>query len=379
MQRAAALLLCLSACVAQETATKEPRKVEFEAVVNEEGGRAAFSWTEGEDVTEKATAYCKENTKEELWERCISAVKQQVAASLMEAELPALDLEVQVAEDKTATFSHAAGGDLRLEAHTFCSEYVAEDKVPVCAHHLVQGAVQKAQQLAAAGEEGAGAAADAGGAAAGASQDAAPAKTAPKQDAAPAKTAPKQQTQQTQRTPSDWARLVGPALVARGGASISADALEKKKNVAFLFAADWCKPCRDFVPKLVKYYELAKRKGDDKLEILWVSASRSQEAFDAYLKEMPWPAAPFPIAGRLVQAFQQKGHAKGFPTLCFMDTNEVGGVITCDGVQKVMADEYGLTMPYRSPIQNVKRMVQAVAGVVKALPRARGGGAAKTK
>merc|ERR1719377_509679 len=147
MQRAAALLLCLSACVAQETATKEPRKVEFEAVVNEEGGRAAFSWTEGEDVTEKATAYCKENTKEELWERCISAVKQQVAASLMEAELPALDLEVQVAEDKTATFSHVEGGDLRLEAHTFCSEYVAEDKVPVCAHHLVQGAVQKAQRL----------------------------------------------------------------------------------------------------------------------------------------------------------------------------------------------------------------------------------------
>ena len=364
------MLLC--ACgVAQETA-KEPRKVEFEAVVNEEGGRAAFSWTEGEDVTEKATAYCKENTKEELWERCISAVKQQVAASLMEAELPALDLEVQVAEDKTATFSHVEGGDLRLEAHTFCSQYVAEDKVPVCAHHLVQGAVQKAQQLAAA-EEGGAAAADASAGAGGASQDAAPAKTAPKQ------TTSAQKQTQTQRTPSDWARLVGPALVARGGASMSADSLEKKKNVAFLFAADWCKPCRDFVPKLVKYYELAKRKGDDKLEILWVSASRSQEAFDAYLKEMPWPAAPFPLAGRLVQAFQQKGHAKGFPTLCFMDTNEIGSVITCDGVQKVMADEYGLTMPYRSPIQNVKRMVKAVAGVVKALLRALGVGAAKTK
>ena len=376
MQRTVALLL-LACSAAQDTATKEPRKVEFEAVVNEDGGRAAFSWTEGEDVTEKATQYCQENTKEELWERCISAVKQQVAASLMEAELPALDLEVQVAEDKTATFSHAEGGDLRLEAHTFCSEYVAEDKVPVCAHHLVQGAVQKAQQLAAAGDEGA--TADAAAGAAAASQDAAPAKTAPKQDAAPAKTAPNQQTQQTQRTPSDWARLVGPALVARGGASVSADALEKKKNVAFLFAADWCKPCRDFVPKLVKYYELAKRKGDDKLEILWVSASRSQEAFDAYLKEMPWPAAPFSIAGRLVQAFQQKGHAKGFPTLCFMETNEIGSVITCDGVQKVMADEYGLTMPYRSPIQNVKRMVQAVAGVVKALLRALGVGAAKTK
>ena len=82
---------------------------------------------------------------------------------------------------------------------------------------------------------------------------------------------------------------------------------------------------------------------------------------------------------RVGPGYQQKGHAKGFPTLCFMDTTEVGGVITCDGVQKVMADEYGLTMPYRSPIQNVKRMVKAVAGVVKALLRALGVGAAKTK
>ena len=198
--------------------------------MSEEGGRAAFSWTEGEDVTEKATQYCKENTKEELWERCISAVKQQVAASLMEAELPAFDLEVQVAEDKTAaTFSHAEGGDLRLEAHTFCSEYVAEDKVPVCAHHLVQGAVQKAQQLAAAEEGGAAAAhasraQGAGGAAAGGAQGAAAACAAqrparrrarearhsarrPRRQSRPS---PRAKATQTQRTPSDWARLVGP-------------------------------------------------------------------------------------------------------------------------------------------------------------------------
>jgi len=33
---------------------------------------------------------------------------------------------------------------------------------------------------------------------------------------------------------------------------------------------------------------------------------------------MPWPAVPFELAGRVVQAFQQTGRAKGFPTLCFM-------------------------------------------------------------
>ena len=159
---------------------------------------------------------------------------------------------------------------------------------------------------------------------------------------------------------------------------MSADALEKKKNVAFLFAADWCKPCRDFVPKLVKYYELAKRKGDDKLEILWVSASRSSGAFRR-ISERDVARGAVPARGRLAQAFQQKGHAVGFPTLCFMDTNEVGSVITCDGVQKVMADEYGLTMPYRSPIQNVKRSSVGRRGRRSALLRAYWVGGAKTK
>ena len=131
----------------------------------------------------------------------------------------------------------------------------------MCAHHLVQGAVQKA------------------------SSSRPPRKPARRrqtrrrarrrrrrrgvrpahlQDAAPAKTAPPPQKQTKSapaKTPSDWARLVGPALVARGGASISADALEKKKNAAFLFAADWCKPCRDFVPKLVQILRARQAQG----------------------------------------------------------------------------------------------------------------------
>jgi len=58
-------------------------------------------------------------------------------------ELPAFELEMQVSEDKTTAFTHAAGGDLRLEAHTFCAEYVPEDKVPECTQHLVQYALQQ--------------------------------------------------------------------------------------------------------------------------------------------------------------------------------------------------------------------------------------------
>ena len=114
-----------------------------------------------------------------------------------------------------------------------------------------------------------------------------------------------------------------------------------------------------------RYYNLAQRKGAKKLEIVWVSASRAQQNFDAYLEAMPWPAVPFPLAPRVVQAFAK--HAKGYPTLCFMDTGDVGRVLHCDGVKKVMGDPYGMAMPYRSPIQSLKNAIGGVLGVVRAL------------
>jgi len=61
--------------------------------------------------------------------------------------------------------------------------------------------------------------------------------------------------------------------------------------------------------------------------------------------------------------------AEGFRS---QDTDRVGEVITCEGVQKVMADEYALTMPYRSPVQSVGRMVRGVVKLVKAVLRAFG-------
>ena len=155
MIRTVALLLC--ACsTAQETATKEPRKVEFEAVVNEEGGRAASPGPRARTSRRRLPSTARK-TRRRSSGSGISAVKQQVAASLMEAELPALDLEVQVAEDKTATFSHAEGGDLNWRPTRSVHSTWPKTRCR-SAHHLVQGAVQKAQQLAAAEEGGAAAA-----------------------------------------------------------------------------------------------------------------------------------------------------------------------------------------------------------------------------
>ncbi|KAH8072219.1 thioredoxin-like domain containing protein [Aureococcus anophagefferens] len=258
--------------------SQSPAVVEFTAVVTAEGGTADFKWTEGEDVGAAAAAFCGEHVAEEHRAACAPAIAAQVENELKVrkqlAGLTALELEVQVGEEKTV-FRHRDGGDVRAEASAFCEKYVADEQ-----------------------------------------------------------------------------------LVAAGGKTVSVDAaLAKKKNVALLFAADWCKPCRDFVPKLKAYYKLASRRG---LEIVWVSASRSQANFDAYLQDMPWPAVPLAAAPAVIKKYE----TRGYPTLCFVDVDDVGKVITCDGVQKVMADKHGLALPYRAPQRRCRSVVALVRGIL---------------
>lgn len=301
-------------------ASSQIATVEFTAVVSEAGDTADFKWTEGTDLGEAAAAFCAANVAAEFQDQCVPAIAAQVQHALAEQSLPAVDLEVQVGADgTTAVFKHRDGADVRAEASAFCAEHVPEANVPACARALVEGAVQKAA-------------------------------TPPRDPLEP----------EAARTV--WSSLLGPSLVAPGGA-LSVASLEKKGTVALLFAADWCKPCRDFVPKLKKYYELANRKGADALEIVWISASRSQAAYDSYLAEMPWPAVPLARAPAVIDALK----ARGFPTLCFLDKR--GAVVTCEGVKAVMGDPYGLSFPYRTPAQKAARLARGLAGLFRAVLR----------
>ena len=96
---------------------------------------------------------------------------------------------------------------------------------------------------------------------------------------------------------------------------MSADSLEKKKNVAFLFAADWCKPCRDFRAQARKYYELAKRRRQARDPVGVAVGVMARGALFNSVGSAP---------------SSKKATRRLPPTLCFMDTNEVGSVITCD-------------------------------------------------
>lgn len=311
-----AVLLSLAAGAAAQASDGA---VEFAAVVNEAGDQATFSWRPGQDLGAAAKAFCAAHVAADLQAQCVPAISAQVEHVLAERKVPALELTVQVAADETAVFKHRDGGDLRAEASAFCEAHVPAENVAACAHALVEGAVQKSQT-------------------------------------------PARDPLEAEAPVSAYGAVLGPVLV-QAGAGLSVAALETKKNVALLFAADWCKPCRDFVPKLKKYYELQRRKGADALEIVWVSASKSQAAFDAYAKEMPWPAVPLGSAAAVIQKFQ----TRGFPTLCFVDKR--GAVITCDGVKKVMGDPYGMSLPYRTPAQKAARLVRGAVGVLRAAAR----------
>ncbi|KAJ4961250.1 hypothetical protein NE237_021160 [Protea cynaroides] len=64
------------------------------------------------------------------------------------------------------------------------------------------------------------------------------------------------------------------------------------KNILLYFSAEWCPPCRAFMPKLIKAYHEIKAK-DDAFEVIFISSDNDQASFDEFFSKMPWLALPF--------------------------------------------------------------------------------------
>ncbi|GMH56893.1 hypothetical protein TL16_g02243, partial [Triparma laevis f. inornata] len=102
--------------------------------------------------------------------------------------------------------------------------------------------------------------------------------------------------------------------------------------VGIYFSADWCGPCRQFTPDLVKFYEKVNSKkgsrGKKRFEIVWVSRCRDWESFGQYFTQMPWLALPFEDSlGPLGETLSQKYNVKSIPSLVLVDV-ESGKTIT---------------------------------------------------
>lgn len=279
--------------------------VAFDAVVDTEGTTVRFQHVDGEDRQAVVSEFCAKYVNASLAAECEKALLVQIEQIESLRRLPSVSLEIQVTTDgKTATFAHEEGRDIQLEASVFCAKYVLPDDVLRCAETIVVAARQQAALA----------------------------------------------------NMTLWEKLFGPELVAGNSGTVAVDeALGRKRHVAILFAADWCAPCRQFVPTLAALYNKFKKRSPDKLEVVWVSASRSATEARAFHGDMPWLAMAF--SPERQAALQQAFGVVGFPTLLVLDSD--GRLITEDGVRKVTGDPNGLGFPYRTPAQRVARLVRA--------------------
>ncbi|KAL7171503.1 hypothetical protein ACSBR2_036208 [Camellia fascicularis] len=84
------------------------------------------------------------------------------------------------------------------------------------------------------------------------------------------------------------------------------------KTILLYFSAQWCPPCRAFLPKLIAIYDEIKAK-DNAFEIIFISSDRDQPSFDDFFSSMPWLALPL---GDERKAFlQRRFKIRGIPAV----------------------------------------------------------------
>jgi thiol-disulfide isomerase/thioredoxin len=114
------------------------------------------------------------------------------------------------------------------------------------------------------------------------------------------------------------------------------------KVYGIYFSAEWCGPCKQFTPMLIKAYETLKARGVQ-FEVIYVSADKTKEEFDKYSATMPWLALPY--EDRETKALLEDIlEIRGMPKLVLVA--EDGSLISMDGVQLVGSDKDCTNFPW---------------------------------
>eukprot|EP00457_Paulinella_chromatophora_P006115 gb/GEZN01006133.1/.p1 GENE.gb/GEZN01006133.1/~~gb/GEZN01006133.1/.p1 ORF type:complete len:423 (-),score=83.85 gb/GEZN01006133.1/:409-1677(-) len=138
---------------------------------------------------------------------------------------------------------------------------------------------------------------------------------------------------------------LGSTLRKPDGSTIqTADALAGKEVLGLYFSAHWCPPCKGFTPVLGKKYK-ALLEAKKKIEIVFVSSDKDEDAFNDYHKVMPFLALPYDnreAKNKLSRMFK----VQGIPTLVFIDAQS-GNLLTLDGREAISEDDFIKAFPYR--------------------------------
>ena len=138
--------------------------------------------------------------------------------------------------------------------------------------------------------------------------------------------------------------LLGKTLVKQVGYKAEDDvtvstatALAGKKQICLYFGAQWCDPCREFVPELLKAYKAS----DGSVEIIYYSYDRKRSQCKEYTDEkMDWLIAPYEDKTTKSNLVIKYG-LPGIPALIIID--DKGELITSGGRTYV---EDGGKLPY---------------------------------
>ncbi|KAJ1349233.1 hypothetical protein KIN20_004707 [Parelaphostrongylus tenuis] len=108
--------------------------------------------------------------------------------------------------------------------------------------------------------------------------------------------------------------FAGKPLLGPDGSEIDAEKALKGKMIALYFSAMWCPQCRQFTPKLTRFYK-ALKDGGKEFEIILVSRDREEEDLKEYLTEHCGGWLGIPFGDDRIKEFLEKYEVPTIPAL----------------------------------------------------------------
>ncbi|KAJ4763433.1 Kinase C-like zinc finger protein [Rhynchospora pubera] len=145
---------------------------------------------------------------------------------------------------------------------------------------------------------------------------------------------------QKQWSPYVWTSLesAGVEFILSHDGKVSLSCIEHK-YICLLFSAKWCRPCNNFMTKLLNLYKtLNSTSPGSNLEILFVSLDHDESSFLDHFRNMPWLAVPFDQ--KISQKLRVMFHVEQIPSL--IPLVSVDGKFSVEEDAVRLVDYYGV-------------------------------------